>query len=289
MNHGAVVINNNMYLVGGRNNEANDFRYQARNQAKMRKSSIDKYDFATKTFVTVNSMYVNRSEFGICKYNDHSFIVAGGLVDGKLTDTSFMYNTLDNKIEDLGKLNACDYGLVLVNCLGTVYAVGGNAVDLKSGDKIEKFNPTTNNWEMFLSKLNIGRFQPRAIAHNEFIYVFGGQKYQHPNLSYRSFRPSGKRKTEDSVEKVNTLTGEVTLIESKMLVARDFFSICKINSDVFLMGGAVQICDKNYNRPEIVQSDVTEVFNLESEKFTEVARLPFKNYAFTASVLEIDE
>ena len=281
-----------MYLVGSTNHQAriNFNPLDKRNKkADTRNKNIDKYDFATKTFVTVYSMSVLRSEFGICNYNDHSFIVAGGLVSSGLNDTGFIYNTRTNKKEDLGKLNACDYGLVLVNCLGTVYALGGNAIDIYTGKKIEKLNPTTKKWELLTSKLNIGRFQPRAIAHNEFIYVFGGQKYQ-PNVN-TNFRggPKGEPRTEDSVEKINTLSGEVTLIESRMLVARDFFAICKINSDVYLMGGNVKNYNKIYNKEEIVQSDVMEVFNLNSEKFTELAKLPFKNKSFTASVLDIEE
>ena len=55
--HNAIVINNNMFIVGGGNNE-----------------NIDKYDASTKTFVTVKRMETKISEFGICRYDDETLL-----------------------------------------------------------------------------------------------------------------------------------------------------------------------------------------------------------------------
>ena len=240
--HGAAVVNNVLYLV--------DSNYNGNN--------IEKYNVQTKTFVSVMSIGERRDDIGICEYDGESFIVAGGRIKG-FTNTGFLYNTRTNKIKKLYNLNikVC----WLVNCLGTVYAIG----DSKN---IEKLNHITNKWEVLEIKLNIGRYKPRAISHNEFIYVFG----RHYNC------------LENSVEKVNVLTGEVKTIKSSMIVKRSFFGICKINLDIYLIGGSVNKPGKHGKLTSVI-----EVFNLESEKFTEFANLPFKIAVCTTSVLEIEE
>ena len=239
--HGAAVVNNVLYLVDSYFN------------------NIEKYDVQTKTLVSVKSIGERRDDFGICEYDGESFIVAGGRIKG-FTNTGFLYNTRTNKIKKLYNLNikVC----WLVNCLGTVYAIG----DSKN---IEKLNHITNKWEVLEIKLNIGRYKPRAISHNEFIYVFG----DHCN------------RLENSVEKVNVLTGEVKTIKSSMIVPRSSFAICKINLDVYLMGGFCNTSGDQRNSG----TNLIEVFNLESEKFTELAKSSFKSEGCIASVLEIEK
>ena len=258
--HGAVVVNNVLYLVGG-----------------FRDIYIDKYVAASKGFGTIFSIGGGgRRDFGICQYDNDSFIVAGGKKPryGAKPDqikTSFIFNTSVNKRKLLGDLKSYKSGLVLVNCLGAVYALGGENND----NNIEKLNPTTNEWEILTITLNIGRYRPCAIAYNEFIYVLGGEIKTYQGII-----------VENSVEKINTLTGEVKIIESKMLVARSSFAVCRVNSDVFLMGGKIKNPEKSNS---YVQTAAMEVFNLESENFTEIAKSPFKNLEFTASVLDIEE
>ena len=129
------------------------------------------------------------------------------------TNTSFVYNTQTNEIKDLGDLNESKYALMLVNCLGSVYALGGSKYPpsvynspIKSYNTIEKLNTTTNKWEILKCQLIYNRLQSRAIAHNEFIYVFGGKSEQ--------------GKMESVVEKINTLNEEVAVIKSRMLDPR---------------------------------------------------------------------
>ena len=258
--HSAVVVNNVLYLVGTHG---------------FYNWKIDKYDPSTKSFVTVKSMDIVRNQFGICQYDDESFIVAGGKIKRgcgipKKTNTSYLYNTSTNEIKYLGGLNNYKFGLVLVNCLGSVYALGGEY----KNNTIEKLNPTTNKWEIMESKLKIGRYEPGAVSYNEFIYVFGGEIKRNDNRTIVS----------NSIEKVNVLTGEVKMIESEMIGVRSSFGIIKINSDVYLMSGHC----KKPGKPRKV-TYLIEVFNLESEKFTELARSSFKSEGCIASVLEIEK
>ena len=235
--HGSIIVNDSMYLVGGVGNK-----------------DIDKYDAETKNFVTLNSMDKARSGFGICLYNEDSIIVAGGKMDdGSLTKTSFLYNTRYNNFKKLGVLNENKYGLVLVNCLGTIFAIGGSHGERK---QIEKFNPRENTWERLAVNLKDGRFQPRAVAHDEFIYVFGGHN-----------RLGGM---ENSVEKYDTKTNQLTTIGSRLLLARNCFSICEISSEIYVIGGDTQDYSVT-NETKTLNYYFTrnvEVFNLKNEKFS---------------------
>ena len=228
------------------------------------------------------------SEFGICRYDDESFIIANGIINKDATNTdlffinenklpnntTFVYNTRTNEIKYLGQLNGPRRRHVLVNCLGTIYALGGiikeSVRKTRSIKQIEKLNPTTNKWEILQSKLNIGSNRLCAISHNEFIYLFG-DKYS-------------KCGNEILVEKFNTLTGEVKTIESKMINARSSFAICKVNSNVYLISEnfrEIRISRKNMKTMyKYKERDGIIVFNLESETFTETLNLRFKNSDF---------
>lgn len=225
-----------------------------------------------------------RSDFGICNYSGDSIIIAGGCVDGEKTSTSFLYNTSLNKIKKLGDLNEKKFGLVLVNCLGTVFSVGG----CNYSKKIEKFDPLENKWMTANSSLNIGRFHSRAVAHKEFIYIFGGQNEHH--------------KMESSIEKFNTRTSEVTVIESKLLIPRNCFALYKISSDVYIIGGDTfdfsSIAPANNSLGVIQQlmkrgmldltnrfTNTTEIFNLNSEEIRQGISFPISDEGLTACVL----
>ena len=244
-----------MYLVGGLGNK-----------------DIDKYDAETKTFVTVNSMDKARSKFGMCLINEESIIVAGGLIDGLKTKSSFLYNTRYNNIKKLGDLNEGKHGLVLINCLGKVFAIGGDNLGSEH-NKIETFNFSKNTWEVVAIKLKVGRYLPRAVAHNEFIYIFGG----HNTL----------RIMESSVERYNTKTDQITTIDSRPLLARNCSAICEINSEVFLMGGDTQ----DYSRSDRVKglnlfTRSVEVFNLKNEKFRIGTDLPVADEGMAAVAMK---
>ena len=215
-------------------------------------------------------METHRAHHGICQYNDYSLIIAGGyhwkFISANQSSftpdkTSFIYDTRTVSIKYIGDLNIPKHMLVLVNCLGTVYALGGSGQKSK---KIEKLNPTTNKWEIIQSKLIIDRHHVQAISHNEYIYVFGG--------SYQGI-------VQDSVEKINTLTGEVTILESKMPIG--YFTILKTDSDVCFIGeDKIRINLQNTEK-------IMRVFNFESEKPTEVTKLTYKD-SETASALKIN-
>ena len=243
-NHGSVVIKNTLYTIGGVGYE-----------------NIDKYDAATKSFVTVRSIDTYIFEFGSCNYNEDSIMVAGGYFNYRKTNRSFVFNTSSNVIWKLGDLNESKYGLVLVNCLGTVYAIGGYG-DGVCKKLIERYNPKENKWEKLTTSLIIGRYHHGAVSHNELIYIFGGRN-EHG-------------KAEDSVERFNTNTSEIELISSRLSVPRLLFGICTLGNDVYICGGLTVL--KN--------TETVEVFNLNTEQFRFGKNLPFADYGFTANVLE---
>lgn len=269
-----------MYLVGGVGNR-----------------NIDKYDSETKSFVTVKAMDTERSQFGICFFNKDNIIVAGGLIRGERTKTAFLYNTRYNSITKISDLNEEKYGHVLVNCLGTVFAIGDFTCEVTTS--IEKYNPELEVWQKLPTNLQVPRYDARAVAHNEFIYVFGGRNvYQ--NL-------------ENSIERLNVTTGEVTIIDSRMLVGRNCPALCKIDSDVYILGGDVFVNYEDLSNDEESDmvsrankkrklstcelqrvvlnhtnhfTDCVEIFNLDDEEITGGRRLPIADEGFSAVVLE---
>ena len=54
-----------------------------------------------------------------------------------------MYNTRTSEIKNLGELSEPRFGLVLVNCLGKVYALAGGSSN-KHTNKIQQLNQATN-------------------------------------------------------------------------------------------------------------------------------------------------
>ena len=250
--HGSVEMSNNVvYIVGGMDNK-----------------TIEKYDAGAKHFKTVNKMKTDRYFFGISPYKTDLFIVAGGYEDGVITDACFLYNTVSNTFKKIGKLNTERYGLFLVNCKDTVYAIGGCDKKDEFLETIEKFDPATENWSTIDAELNTARTLHRAVAHEEHIYVIGGMKENKKMIS--------------NIEKFNTCTGIIEIIKTKLEVARCNFAVCSDQSDVYIIGGYGQ--NKNSDLESFTRS--VEIFNLESETLQKGKHIPFADQAFTACFCE---
>ena len=225
--HGSIVINNECYVFGGVDNK-----------------KIDKYIPITNKFVTLNFMDVERSNFGYTTFGKDSFIVAGGSLENPyiMTNTYFMYNTTSNTFKKVGSLNTERGGFVLVNCMGTIYAIGGSS-SIKSFKSIEKYDSITNKWKILSSRLKKKRYFHQAVAYGELIFIIGGKD----------------RKLLRSIEKFNTNTGEVIEIEGKLSTGRFSFATLKINNTVQIVGGVGKSLGLD------VVLSFTEIFDLDSE------------------------
>ena len=137
-----------------------------------------------------------------------------------------------------------------------------NDVQLSMLNTIEMFDPVTEQWKTSDVKLNIGRANHRAVAHKDFIYIFGG--YCGVTKYYT-----------DTIERFDAKTGQIELLGVKLHVGRSDFAVGKVDSDVYIFGG--------FTRNGITSS--CEVFNLETEEIREIENLPFSDFGFTACVV----
>ena len=123
---------------------------------------------------------------------------------------------------------------------------------------------------------------------------------------------------DSSIERFNVKTGEVTVIESRLLIGRNCPALCKVDSDVYILGGDVFENYQDFSSDEELEDDnkavdkssgkylrltasklqrmilsytnhftrSVEIFNLDCEKITEGKRLPIADEGFTAVVFE---
>ena len=216
-----------IYMVGGWDNK-----------------NLDRYDPKRKTFKTINSLKTGRCNFGICKYDDCSFMIAGGDDDYYVIKTSFVYNINSNKFKEVGNLKTKRHGHVLVNCMDNIYAIGG-AKDIGGANDdclktIEVFDKSTKLWRLIKSKLVTPRFYHCAAAHKHFVFVVGGMQRDYLITS--------------SIEKFDTSTGRVEIIKTKLRVPRCHFALTKFEKSVFIIGGRI-----NSNKIDANEKDTNKI------------------------------
>ena len=204
---------------------------------------------------------ISRNDFGICVFNKSEVLVTGGRDDNnEVTNNCFLFNTISETFEEVKDMNTRRCGHVLVNIEGVVYSIGGANENREYLDTIEILNPVTEQWDKSDVKLNVARYNHRAVAHKNFIYIFGG---------YRRCRYI------NAIERFNVKTGQMELLNQKLRALRSDFAVGKIDSDVYIFGG--------YTMNGSTAS--CEIFNLETEEVREGESLPFSDWGFTACVL----
>jgi len=246
--HGSVLINDQVYMVGGMENK-----------------TIEKYNCESKKLKEVNKMKKNRYFFGICPYKSDQFILAGGYESSAITSTCFSYNITTNRFKQIDDLDGgVRYGLYLVNCRGTVYAIGGCNESEETLDIIEKYDAKTDTWKVAKTELITARTLHRAVAYNEIIYVIGGMKENEKIIG--------------SIERFNTQLKTIEVIKPKLSVARCNFAICSHQSNVYIIGGFGH--SKGVDEDAYTRS--MEIFDVESESLRDGKHIPVADQAFTA-------
>ena len=249
--HGSVKIKDSLYIVGG------EFS-----------SSIDRFDLNTRTFSTVNSLDENLCLFGVCQYDENNFMLAGGckLINNdqsiELTDICYLYSVITNSFKQVGSLNKGKNGHVLVkNDDGEIYAVEGSSCT------IEKFDTRLQIWTVIQTTLQ--RYGFGAVAYKNFIYLFGG-------LGLNG-------KLIDSIEKFDTRTGEIVVIQAKLKVPRCYFAIARYGQLAYIIGG--EVTDYLKKPSKMANTKSVEIFNLNFETVEEGKSLPFEDSGYTAHVV----
>ena len=92
------------------------------------------------------------------------------------------------------------------------------------------------------------RSHHQAVAHKDLVFIIGG------TTEYRD---------ENSIEKFNISSGEVTLINAEIRVARFNFAAFKLENYVHIVGGNVSVIT-SFGRQSFTTT-LVEIFDLESE------------------------
>ena len=187
----------------------------------------------------------------------------------QLTNAVF-FNTNYKTFKEIATMKTKRKRHVLVNLEGIVYCIGGKNERYEDLNTIETFDPVTEQWKMSDAKLHVSRQDHQAVAHQHFIYIFGGY--------IEGARSSDIicDKYSDTIEKYNLLTGQIELLDVKLRVGRCQFAVGKIDSDVYIFGG------RNYHG----NADEMEIFNLETGEIRQFSEnIPFSDFCFTACVL----
>ena len=203
--HNSVKVKNDIYLVGGQNN-----------------NTIEKYEVSSNSLKKVAT--IETFSFGACLFNDESLLIAGGCDnDNKVTKNCFLFNTSSKQLTHLSCMNNERESHVLVKVGDVIYSIGGwNEKDnyLKS---IEEFHPSTVEWQTSSFELQIARNRHQAVAHKHLIYVFGGECNGGETIS--------------KIEKINTIAKRVETIPAFLRVSRRNFAIAKVKEKVYILGG----------------------------------------------------
>ena len=113
----------------------------------------------------------------------------------------------DIEFSSLSDMNTARLGFGYTTDGNYLFAVCGGTYEppFYQVNNIEKYNPTTNNWELFVDGLIPRRYcKAEYIQSTNSIYIFGGQTYYQTNPSTYT----------DTVEVVNVTNGDITYLTS---------------------------------------------------------------------------
>ena len=85
----------------------------------------------------------------------------------------------------------------------------------------------------------------------------------------------------NSIEKFDTITREIELIDAKLNIGRCSFAVAKLENLVYIFGGRIN--DVNDKRSHIATNTV-EVFNLDLEEIKEGKSFQNGDSSFTANI-----
>ena len=107
--------------------------------------------------------------------NNIIYVSGGESPDDFVGHFVFAYHLLENSWETLPKLQGHSHGIPVV-AGGELYVIGGKGYERskKYSDKVSKYDNDKQKWKSF-PHLQLQRFQPLAVAYNDYIIVAGGK------------------------------------------------------------------------------------------------------------------
>ena len=137
---GICVYEDKVYIFGG----INEFDSE---------NPLEIYNLKTNEVIVETDVKLNLHSFGITLFhhkNKPYFLLAGGAIHKRPSKSSYIYDILENKLEEICNLNTKRQYLKIAEYEGDIIAFGGfNGYSVVQN--CEKFNPTTRKWK----KINV--------------------------------------------------------------------------------------------------------------------------------------
>ena len=136
----------------------------------------------------------------------------------------------DITFNSLADMNTARYGFGYCNDENYLYAIDGGTYEppYYRVNNIERYDPTTNNWEIFVDGLIPRRYcRAEYIQSTNSIYIFGGQIYYVSNPATYT----------DTVDVVDVANGNITYLTSNPIPNTSSGSAV-LNNKIYIFGGS---------------------------------------------------
>ena len=188
-------------------------------------SSVERYDFATKSWEEVAPMATPRDDHAVAVLDGKLYALGGGRYDDGYLSSVERYDPATNTWEAVAPMGGdrSDHGVAVLD--GKLYAVGGYDGDGGWNNSylssVERYDPATNAWEAVAPMAAARRALAVAVLDGK-LYAVGGQGAGYNALS--------------SVERYDAATNawEAT---APMATAREAHAVAVLDGKLYAVGG----------------------------------------------------
>ncbi len=221
-----------------------------------------------------------RSSFGAIEYQGKVYIIGGHqgpehtYPQESFLDRVDIYDSKTKKWTQGASMNIPKHGFQMVAHENFIYVFGGFAFSSthnpgwKSLDSIERYNITTNTWEVLPTKLPKPRSSNVAVAVNGYVYLIGGWD------STPQYDGDKNGRFHEVIDRFDLSNQSVSTLKTKLSKPlRRAFNATVYKGEIYMMGGISE------GASHFDWIDNVTKFNPSTESFKEVAKLPYATFA----------
>ncbi|XP_033738171.1 actin-binding protein IPP-like [Pecten maximus] len=165
--HGAVVLNGQIYVVGGENDS-------------LICDNVECYDPASNKWSSLPCLNYPRCGLGLCVANDCIYAF-GGWVGEELGDSVEKYDPETNQWTIDCIMPTPRHAMGVLGCGGLIYLIGGLDADETDLTSVDSFNPVTKEWQQ-LPHLKVERSHLGVASLDGVLYAIGGLNHSQGDL-----------------------------------------------------------------------------------------------------------
>jgi len=175
--HCAAAIGDKIYAVGG---VAHNTSTPPDIIAQYELDTVEVFDTSAKKWTTLEKRMTRpRADFGLTAVNGMLYAVGGGGVNG--IRSAERMNVRTGQWSTIGDMNVPRSSPTVVGLNGKIYAIGGVYETSKKSNKVEVYDPMTDEWTL-VKEMSTARARAGAAVHDGKIYVFGSGAIQHGSI-----------------------------------------------------------------------------------------------------------